>query len=58
MNIKANRHINTSFCIQSYVMYPMLEINECILEKLLLKVDVYDLVIILIGHLYLSGSMD
>ena len=39
-------------------MYPMLEINECILEKLLLKVDVYDSVIILIGHLYLSGSMD
>jgi hypothetical protein len=50
--------IITSICIQSYFMYPMLEIDKCILEKLLFKIGVHDSVTILIGHLYLSGSMD
>ena len=46
MKIKATQHIITSFCIQSYFIYPMLEIDECIIEKLLLKVDVPDSVTI------------
>ena len=42
MNIKVGWHTIASFCIQSYFIYTVLEIEECIMEKLLLKVRVPD----------------